>query len=219
MTKTAETNEQTMIEDDAKHRQKQAGYRLRWARERHRLTQLQLAEMCGTSQQTIQKFENGDLKNPSFLDKAAEILEVKKDWIFGLSSYNEILFNEQERRAFVDEIGNNGSKISVWSIPPHATGLPADQNKNLEIREVVGDSMAPEFRSGDFVLVNTADTSPSPAGLFMIHDGHGLTLRRVEPLPSGNLRLSASNPAYSPMEAAKTDVRIYGRIVLKIARV
>jgi len=197
----------------------QTGLRLRWARERRGLSQAQLGEKLGVSQAAIDQAERGLTVKPKFLPEAAEILDVPYNWIVGKAGFQEVLQSELAARAFIAEVNQAGNETANWSIPPHATGLPAAQNKNLEIREVVGDSMAPEFRSGDFVLVNTADISPSPAGLFMIHDGHGLTLRRVEPLPSGNLRLSASNPAYSPMEAAKTDVLIYGRIVLKIARV
>lgn len=201
------------------HEIDQTGLRLRWARERSGLSQAQLGEKLGVSQAAVDQAERGLTVKPKFLPEAAEILDVPYNWIVGKAGFHEVLQAELTARVFIAEVNQSGNETANWSIPPHATGLPPAQNKNLEIREVVGDSMAPEFRSGDFVLVNTADTSPSPAGLFMIHDGHGLTLRRVEPLPSGNLRLSASNPAYSPMEAAKTDVRIYGRIVLKIARV
>lgn len=196
------------------------GRRLKWARERLKMSQKTLGAKIGISQQGVQKVENGEIKKPEFLKEAATALEIPFDWLIGKAHFNEVLNQEIENRAFIHEISSTGETIEPpWSIPPTAIGLAPSALSGLEIREVIGDAMFPDLRSGDYALVNTSDVVPSPAGLFMIHDGHGLQIRRIESIASKKLRVSASNPSYSPFDASPEEVTIYGRIILKVSRV
>ncbi len=50
----------------------------------------------------------------------------------------------------------------------------------LRILKVRGISMEPEFREGDRLVVDTARCVPAPGELFVLWDGTGLVVKRVE---------------------------------------
>lgn len=67
------------------------GYRIRCARERADITQDQLGKLCGTTKQTIFKYENGIVTNIP-MDKIvaiAKALDVNPCYIMGWSEYSD----------------------------------------------------------------------------------------------------------------------------------
>jgi phage repressor protein C with HTH and peptisase S24 domain len=56
---------------------------------------------------------------------------------------------------------------------------PAD----LRIMHVEGDSMMPTLHHGDIVLVDLARRTPTPPGIFVLHDGMGLVAKRLDHIP------------------------------------
>jgi phage repressor protein C with HTH and peptisase S24 domain len=85
---------------------------------------------------------------------------------------------------------------------------------DLRLMEVRGDSMAPLFQHGDYLLIDTRDRDPVQPGPFALRRGDGYVLKNVERLgPSGRLRLFASNPQYTAEEADPQDMAIVGRPV------
>jgi phage repressor protein C with HTH and peptisase S24 domain len=58
-------------------------------------------------------------------------------------------------------------------------GLGSDP-ANLRIMHVEGDSMMPTLHDGDIVLVDLGRRSPTPPGIFVLHDGMGLVAKRLE---------------------------------------
>lgn len=67
--------------------------------------------------------------------------------------------------------------IAKWGIPvadmPHAQGP-------VYVITAIGDSMVPTVLPGQKVAIDTGHTVPSPGGIYAIHDGDALTLKRVE---------------------------------------
>jgi hypothetical protein len=88
----------------------------------------------------------------------------------------------------------------------------------LSVIEVEGDSMEPTLRDGDEILV---DRSPRPlrSGLHVIRLDEVLLVKRLEPGPSGTLRVISDNPAYARMERPLGDVSVLGRVVWKGGRI
>jgi len=43
--------------------------------------------------------------------------------------------------------------------------------------------MDPVLSDGDNLLVNIADTTPTPPGIFVLHDGLGIMAKRIELIP------------------------------------
>ena len=61
------------------------GHRIRTAREQKKLTLDEVAQRCGTTKQTIYKYENGIVKKIPYdrIELLAEVLEVTPAYLFG----------------------------------------------------------------------------------------------------------------------------------------
>jgi hypothetical protein len=95
-------------------------------------------------------------------------------------------------------------------------GLGLDPSM-LSVIEVEGDSMEPNLRDGDEILV---DRTPRPmrSGIHVIRLDDVLLVKRLEPGPVGTLRVISDNPAYARAERPQEDVEILGRVVWKGGR-
>ena len=63
--------------------------------------------------------------------------------------------------------------------------------------------MLPTLHDGDIVLVDLQRRSPTPPGIFVLHDGMGLVAKRLEHIPGSEpprLRVISDNQRYSPYE-------------------
>jgi hypothetical protein len=108
--------------------------------------------------------------------------------------------------------------LAEWSMPRDMVLAHTTPDARLAVVRVEGDSMEPEYLAGDRVLVDLSRTLPSPPGVFVVWDGIGLVLKRVElvigPEPR-RVRLSSINPAYVPYEVPLQDLHISGRVIGK----
>jgi DNA-binding XRE family transcriptional regulator len=109
--------------------------------------------------------------------------------------------------------------LGSWSVPREILRA-ASRNAGaaLKMLTVLGDEMDPTFRINDRILVDTADTRPSPAGVFMVWDGISLVLRRIE-ITAGSepvrLRISTDSPRYQPVERLHAETLIQGRVIAR----
>jgi transcriptional regulator with XRE-family HTH domain len=55
--------------------------RLKYIRKIKGLSQIELAELCGTTQQAIQQAEAGKARNPRYLHKMALALDIPSEWL------------------------------------------------------------------------------------------------------------------------------------------
>lgn len=85
--------------------------------------------------------------------------------------------------------------------------------QSLSIVEVTGDSMEPKLMPGDRILVNHADTNPSPPGIFALWDGYGLVVKKVQRVHgTDRLLLISENTTYPPYEVLMDEITIVGRV-------
>ncbi len=92
----------------------------------------------------------------------------------------------------------------------------------LAVVEVRGDSMEPTLSSGDRVLVNMTDRQVSQPGIFIIYDGDGTVVKRVEKIPGSSpprIVLISDNPIHGRYEIGSDDVQIVGRVVWRAGRI
>jgi phage repressor protein C with HTH and peptisase S24 domain len=79
-----------------------------------------------------------------------------------------------------------------------------------------GDSMEPEIRSGDILLVNRAVTEPRGEGVYVVSLDGDLLVKRLQRAGLDKLVLKASNPAYDPvtidLKSIDDNFRIIGRV-------
>ena len=86
----------------------------------------------------------------------------------------------------------------------------------LKILTVYADSMEPEFRPGQRVMVDTSDQMPSPPGVFVAWDGLATVIKRVEFVPHSDppkIRFTSDNPRYQPYERTLEEAHIRGRVI------
>ena len=118
--------------------------------------------------------------------------------------------------------GNGGLAVAddvcgEWTLPDYYLQselrvAPAQ----ARIVEVQGDSMEPTLRSGERVMVDLADTRPSPPGIFALWDGYGVVVKRIEHILNSDpprLRIASDNAHHREYELTADEVKIIGRIV------
>lgn len=86
----------------------------------------------------------------------------------------------------------------------------------IKIIAVRGDSMEPKLWPGQRVMVDIEDRTPSPPGIFVVWDGLGLVIKRVEVVPGTDplrVRISSANPEYLTYERLFSEAAINGRVI------
>jgi phage repressor protein C with HTH and peptisase S24 domain len=91
--------------------------------------------------------------------------------------------------------------------------------EDLRLIFVDGDSMEPELRSGDIVLVDSTDTNARREGVYVIRMDGALLVKQLQRLPGGGIRVVSANPSYetfmiqvADLENGK-DFNVVGRVV------
>ena len=130
--------------------------------------------------------------------------EVEVEAAAGAGAWNDDFVHEKAR----------------WRLPEAMVRHEGDADPEaLRILRVRGNSMEPELRDGDRIFVDTARTVPAPGELFVLWDGAGLVVKRVEALTGeGRLRLVSAHPDYPPYERPADEVHIVGKVLWKVTR-
>lgn len=113
--------------------------------------------------------------------------------------------------------GDNERVIGAWQVPSEVVRFYSTAPANdLRIITVMGDSMEPTLQPGQRVLVDTGDRTPSPPGVFVVWDGLGLVVKRVQVLAHSEptrVRISSDNPKYEAYERTLAEAYIQGRVI------
>jgi len=93
--------------------------------------------------------------------------------------------------------------------------LPSD----LRLIYVEGDSMEPDLRSGDIILIDHTDTTARREGIYVLRMDGALLVKTLQRLPGGVLRVLSKNELYEPFSVTAADVErggdfaVIGRVV------
>jgi phage repressor protein C with HTH and peptisase S24 domain len=114
-------------------------------------------------------------------------------------------------------LNNDETETGRWHIPGELVrSVTTAPVAALRILTVYGDSMEPEFRPGQRVMVDSSDQLPSPPGVFVAWDGLATVIKRVEFVPHSDpprVRFSSDNPRYQPYERTLEEAHIRGRVI------
>ena len=101
--------------------------------------------------------------------------------------------------------------ISRALIEDELRARPSD----LLLIDVRGDSMEPDFKHGDQILIDRRDRDPRQPGPFALFDGDGYVIKLVERVPGrrGYYRVFSANSRYSEYEIEEEEHTIMGRPV------
>lgn len=210
---------------------------MRDERRSRRLSTAQLAEMVRAlarergekvriSQQTISGFEQGKAKRmPDWWPLVAELLSDE-------STLDERIEQQVENYVQIAELptfagaggggtgdGDHGTlAFSRAMVEQELRAKPED----LVAVTIEGNSMHPDYQSGDQMLIDKRKTSIAQPGAFCLWDGDGYVVKYVERVPDSSpakLRLISANDIYSTSERLVEEVRIMGRVVWFARRV
>ena len=100
-------------------------------------------------------------------------------------------------------------------------GITSSPQAELRMITITGDSMTPTLEHGDIVMVDCAQTWPSPPGIFILDDGVGLVAKRLDLIASGtsttgrmhHLQITSENTQYARYQRDIDEVHIVGRVV------
>ena len=87
---------------------------------------------------------------------------------------------------------------------------------NLAVISVTGDSMEPDLRDGDLILLDMAQTAPRDRRIYAVRYNADLFVKRVMELPGNRIQLLSLNPHYPPITVGADDldgIQIIGRVV------
>jgi SOS-response transcriptional repressor LexA len=114
-------------------------------------------------------------------------------------------------------LSTSAKVVAEWQVPTGIVrGYSTAPAHELRIITVMGDSMEPALLPGQRVLVDTGDKKPSPPGIFVVWDGLGLVVKRIQVMPHSDpprVRISSDNPKYDPYERTLDEAYIQGRVI------
>jgi phage repressor protein C with HTH and peptisase S24 domain len=76
--------------------------------------------------------------------------------------------------------------------------------------------MSPTLQNNDIALVDISKNTPTPPGIFILHDGVGLVAKRLECVSKQNeniIFVTADNKNYKSYECKISEANIMGRVV------
>lgn len=89
--------------------------------------------------------------------------------------------------------------------------------RHVRVVQVVGDSMEPTFRADDPAMVQLAHPQPRVDGIWVIQQGAGVLVKRLQCLAGGTVRVISDNAAYAVQvlnrKEEQPDFRLVGRVV------
>ncbi len=119
------------------------------------------------------------------------------------------------------------SETALWHWPENMIRHEAGASpENLRILRVRGNSMEPELRDGDRIVVDVSRRLPATGETFVLWDGIGLVVKHVEVVRGDvvdedeppRLRLISANPDYVPYSCLVEDAHILGKVLWAVRR-
>ncbi|GAA0468138.1 LexA family transcriptional regulator [Tatumella punctata] len=201
------------------------GERVKYKRDQLHITQTQLAEMAGTSQQAIEQLEGGKTKRPRYLPELAKALNVDIEWL--ISGKQEELQGDNFKFANKYSPGKGypvlssvqagcwAEAIEAYTINDVSEWLESDAHIQGEAfwLQVEGDSMtAPTGMSvpeGMYVLFDTGkDAINGSLVIAKLVDSNEATFKKLI-IDGGQKYLKGLNPAW-PMVPINGNCKIIG---------
>ena len=116
------------------------------------------------------------------------------------------------------------SEKARWFLPEGMIRYEGGANPDaLRVLRVRGESMQPELSEGDRLLVDTSRRIPATGEMFVLWDGNGLVVKRVESAndPGGApaLRLKSANPDYADYTCLAEEAHVVGKVLWTVRKV
>ena len=182
-------------------------------------SQRELAQALGIEENKVSKVRAGGRRF-----NATEVLQAQR-WLTNLERITEPESQSDQDYVPVEVLptyagmggGGTGEGEREIALVPRAlvVDILRGQPKDFLLINVRGDSMEPDFRHGDQLLVDKRDTSPAQPGPFALWDGEWgeYVVKNVERSRTGEVRIFSTNSKYSTESAPAETTKIIGRPV------
>lgn len=174
------------------------------------------------TQQAVSKFEGGKAKSiPPWYRLALRLLGEDNDELLPDQDRDDPTqtYVSVEVLPTFGGMGGGGSGdgskgfalVSRRLIEEELNGRPED----FLLIDTRGDSMEPDFKQGDQILIDKRDRDPVQPGPFAVWDGDGYVVKIIDRVPGqrGSLRIFSANVRYMEHISSSDDVIIMGRPV------
>lgn len=189
---------------------------LKAARKAKGLTQTEVAQAIGLTQNGYSYWENGKAKiDKDQILKLAALFEVSVDYLLGNT---EVPVSSGVR---IPVLGDVAAGIPIEAITDivdyeEIDAALARTGEFFGLR-IKGASMEPRMREGDVVIVRQQETAETGDTVVVLVNGDSATVKKIKYGQDG-ITLLPTNPAYDPMfytaaEVENLPVRVIGRVV------
>ncbi|MCF8105678.1 MAG: helix-turn-helix domain-containing protein [Desulfohalobiaceae bacterium] len=181
-------------------------------------SQSELAKRLDVDRSAVSRAKNRDMVPGRWITRLCELFDLDPDWLregqASLDRFWEIPIVTARLGAgggshMVDaDVRGHIAFRSDWL---HHKGRPRD----MVLMEVIGDSMEPAIREGDFVLIDQSQKEIYAGGVYALGLEETIMVKRLDKHPS-ELVILSSNPEYSPIVLQGDEletVRIIGRVI------
>lgn len=108
---------------------------------------------------------------------------------------------------FADEV------VGKWIMPTKDfKDLTFAKPENIKQMRVIGDSMEPTIKDGDYILADTSFKAFSIDGIYLIRMYNGLAVKRLQ-AGLNDIKILSDNKKYEPITAAAGEVYIIGKVI------
>lgn len=197
--------------------------RLKELRKSKGLTQAELGNLLGVSQNTYSYWERGKVRiDNDSLAKLASIYDVTIDYLMGRDDkpFRGAALQSSKGR-WIPVLGDVAAGIPIDAIEDIVDyeEIPNEMAKSGEFfgLRIKGDSMLPVMKTGDVVIVRKQDTVEDGDIAVVLVNGDSATVKKVKIVQNG-IYLIPFNTAFAPMLYSQADidslpVKILGRVM------
>lgn len=190
-------------------------HRIRKQREKLGLSYQELADKTGLSKSTLQRYETGAIKNLPLdkLDDLAKALLVSPAYLMGWEEVSNKTVN-------IPILGSVPAGVPIEAVTDIIGEVDIDEKLTLSgeyfALKIKGDSMSPEIRSNDIVIVRKQSQVESGEIAIVYVNGYHATCKRVMATKTGII-LQPINPSFETLsydwiEVGGLPVVIVGKI-------
>ncbi|MGH7840166.1 MAG: XRE family transcriptional regulator [Candidatus Binataceae bacterium] len=87
------------------------------------------------------------------------------------------------------------------------------ESTQVALIEALGDSMSPTIDEGDLCLIDLRVLRVRHDGLYVLHDGADLSIKRLQREADGAIMVRSDNQAYNPQRVTAEEIAIAGRVI------
>ncbi len=199
--------------------------RLRELRKKKKMSQQELADLLGVTQATLSGWETEKYRiDNNNLIKCSEILDTTTDYLLGKSNIdNNIEFISLPKDVIkIPVLGRIPAGIPIEAIEDvlEYIDIPEEMTrggKEFFALKIQGDSMYPEYLSGDIVIFEVSPTCETGDDCAVMVNGDDATFKRIERKENG-IMVKPLNPEYETMFFTNEEIETKPVRILGIAR-